>query len=374
LTRLLYFTRDYNTHDHRFLSALAKTEHLVFYLQLERREPALETRELPAGIEPVAWEGGRLPYRPEDLPRLQADLERVLRQVQPDLVQAGPLHLCAYLAASVGFERLLSMSWGYDLLYEAPRSPEVRQTIRYTLSRSAAMLGDCDTIRNLAIGYGMPGNRIITFPWGIDLAHFSPVEKSGLQEEGAPFTLLSTRGWEAIYGSEVLAQGFALAARRRPELRLVMLGNGSQAALLRHIFERAGVLGQVSFPGSIGFADLPGYHRRADLYLSASRSDGTSISLLEALACGTPALVSDIPGNREWITPGLEGWWFPDGDADALAEAILQAVAQRSRLQEMGREARRLAEQRADWEQNFPKLFQAFNIALDAIKSSQQAA
>jgi glycosyltransferase involved in cell wall biosynthesis len=374
LTRLLYFTRDYNTHDYRFLTALARTEHQVFYLQLERREPALETRRLPASIEPISWEGGRRSYRPEDLSHLQAGLERVLAQVQPDLVQAGPLHLSAYLAARAGFEPLLSMSWGYDLLYEAPRSPEVQQAVRYTLSHSAAMLGDCTTIRRLAVGYGMPDERIVTFPWGIDLAHFSPPVDAGLPGEGAPFTLLSTRGWEAIYGIEVLARGFSRAARQCPVLRLVMLGSGSQAASLREIFEQAGVLERVKFAGAIGYADLPDYHRQADLYLSASRSDGTSISLLEALACGTPALVSDIPGNREWITPGVEGWWFPDGDAEALAEAILQAVAQRSRLPEMGMNARRLAEQRADWTQNFPKLFQAFSIALDAVKDPSQAA
>jgi glycosyltransferase involved in cell wall biosynthesis len=287
----------------------------------------------------------------------------VIRQVQPELIQAGPLHLSAYLAACVGFQPLLSMSWGYDLLYEAPRSPQVQQAIHYTLSHSAALLGDCDTIRKLAVVYGMPDERIVTFPWGIDLVHFSPPDNSRLQERGAPFTLLSTRGWEAIYGIEVLARGFARAAQMRPELRLVMLGNGSLAASLRQIFEQAGVLERVSFPGPTGYRDLPGYFCSADLYVSASRSDGTSISLLEALACGTPALVSDIPGNREWITPGVEGWWFSDGDADVLAEAILQAVEQRQRLPEMGRCARRLAGQRADWEKNFPRLFSAYELA-----------
>ena len=61
-------------------------------------------------------------------------------------------------------------------------------------------------------------------------------------------------------------------------------------------------------------------YRAADLYLSASHSDGSSVSLMEALGCGLPVLVSDIPGNREWVTDGEQGWLFPDGD-DAAAVA-----------------------------------------------------
>jgi glycosyltransferase involved in cell wall biosynthesis len=142
-----------------------------------------------------------------------------------------------------------------------------------------------------------------------------------------------------------------------------MLGDGSQAGLIRQIFLEGGVLDQVSFPGQVSYADLPHYYRSTDLYLSASHSDGTSISLLEAMACGQPALVSDIPGNREWVTPGENGWWFPDGNPDALAGEILKAAAQRARWAEMGRAARCTAEQRADWEKNFPQLLEAYRLA-----------
>jgi glycosyltransferase involved in cell wall biosynthesis len=162
---------------------------------------------------------------------------------------------------------------------------------------------------------------------------------------------------------EVIANAFARAAQGRPDLRLVMLGNGSQAASLRRIFIQAGVMDQVYFPGQVNYADLPRFYRSADLYVSASHSDGTSISLLEALACGCPALVSDIPGNREWVAPGKQGWLFADGDAEALAGALLLAFDRRAQLGEMGRAARRLAEQRADWRNNFPHLLEAYELA-----------
>jgi glycosyltransferase involved in cell wall biosynthesis len=401
--RILYFSRDYTPHDHRFLSALAKHPDVtrekaagsnqVFYLRLENQGRPLEDRPLPPEIAQIAWAGGQSTATLRDGPRLLRDLKRVIRQVKPDLIQAGPLQRCAFLVVLAGFHPLVSMSWGYDLIHDANRSRSWRWATRYTLKHSDAMLGDCAAIRNLAIQHGMPGDRIVTFPWGIDLEHFSPLssrqisplyQQPGEKPQMQPFTLLSTRSWEPIYGVDIIAQAFAQAARQRPEMRLVMLGGGSQAQAIRRIFSQANIqqsseadgapLPQVIFPGQIKQAQLPDYYRRADLYIAATHSDGTSISLLEAMACGVPALVSDIFGNREWVTPERTGWLFPDGDPAALAQRIVQAFDQRADLAEMGRAARQVTEQRADWKRNFPRLFEAYQIALAKSASSPPSA
>jgi len=107
---------------------------------------------------------------------------------------------------------------------------------------------------------------------------------------------------------------------------------------------------------------LPEVYRTADLYVSASHTDGSSVSLLEALACGKPVLVSDIPGNLEWIQNSQNGWTFPDGDVDQLSNQILQ-ISVRNDLEKFGKSARRLAELRADWKVNFKKLLSAYDLA-----------
>lgn len=360
--RILYFSRDYTTHDHRFLTALAQTEHRIFYLRLEGGTQVFEDRPLPPEIEQVQWIGESRPATLKDGFRLLDDLHRVIRQVKPDLVHAGPIQRSAFLVALAGFRPLVSMSWGYDLLHDAQVNPFWRWATRYTLRHSDSFVGDCDTIRQLAISFGMPDDRIVTFPWGIDLQHFNvrTFERSNVPT----FSLLSTRGFEPIYGIDVIARAFVIAARKRPELRITLLGSGSQAAAIHQILLIGAVHDRVLFPGYVAYSDLPSYHRNADLYISASHSDGTSISLLEAFACGTPAIVSDIPGNREWITPDENGWLFSDGDVEALASAILNAMDQRQNLPEMGRKARLLAETRADWERNFPQLERAYALAL----------
>jgi glycosyltransferase involved in cell wall biosynthesis len=102
----------------------------------------------------------------------------------------------------------------------------------------------------------------------------------------------------------------------------------------------------------------------ADIYISPSHVDGSSVSLMEALACGLPCLVSDIPGNKEWINEGVNGWLFHDGDANDLAQKIWQAIKNRKFFKKMGEAAHKTTEHRANWSKNFGKLLETYDKAI----------
>jgi len=140
--------------------------------------------------------------------------------------------------------------------------------------------------------------------------------KAWRQQQGwnDAIVLLCLRAWEPNYGVDVLARAFVHAAQQNPALRLILLNEGSEAAKVRSILRAGGVEERVYFGGRIPNADLTTYFGAADLYVSPAHVDGSSVSLLEAMACGLPAIVSDIPANLEWIKEGENGWIFPDGD------------------------------------------------------------
>ena len=370
--RILYFSRDYTPHDHRFLTAIVENGYEVFHLRLEHSSRTLESRPLPAGVQPVTWAGGRSRARILDFPRLLLSLKRVLRRIQPDLIHAGPVQSAALLAALSGFRPLVTMSWGSDMLLDSSRNSFFRWATGFVLRRSSLFLADCLAVRDRAVEFGFPTDRIVVFPWGVDLDHFSPGTSGPVRSGagwGADFVLLHSRSWEPVYGVDIFVRAFASAAGQRPGLKLFMLGGGSMETELHRMFAGNGVADRVVFPGQIGYDDLPSYYRSADLYVSASRSDGSSISLLEAMASGLPALVSDIPANREWVAAGENGWRFPDGDAEALSHALLNAYDHRAQLSGMGRAARRTAEMRADWDQNVNTLLAAYEMAFDSVKN-----
>ena len=172
--RVLYFTRDYTPHDHRFLSALAGTDHRVYYLRLERSQLLLEDRPLTPEIEQVHWLGGQNPFHWKALPSLWYDLRKVLERLKPDVVHAGPIQSAALLAALSGFQPLVSMSWGSDLLVEADRTRKMNWVTRYTLRHTRVLVGDCQAVRLKAESFGFAGERVALFTWGVDLQHFVP--------------------------------------------------------------------------------------------------------------------------------------------------------------------------------------------------------
>ena len=153
--RILYFSRDYTTHDYRFLTSLQRANHKVFYLRLENGGMPLEDRPLPPEIEQVQWVGGKRPAVFKHGLRLLKDLRRVIHRINPDLILAGPIQRSALLVALAGFHPLVSMSWGYDLLHDATINHAWLWATRFTLQHSDAFVGDCDTIRKIAMTYGM---------------------------------------------------------------------------------------------------------------------------------------------------------------------------------------------------------------------------
>ncbi len=366
--RVLYFSQDYTPHDFRFLSALSKTEHEIFYLPLERVK-STESRDLPEGVRMVAGWGRTVPMSAFDVPFLRRRLRKVLGEIRPDVVHAGPVQKGAFLTALAGYQPLVTMSWGSDLLLDAQRGMG-RCAARYALSRSAVFVCDCKAVRDVAVNLGTPEDRVVIFPWGVDLNHFNPDQSADVRKVlgwESDFVLISTRAWEPLYGVDVLIDGFIDAARIEANLRLLLLGVGSLEPVIRSKLENAGMLDRVHFAGQVGYDDLPDHYRSADLYISASYSDGSSISLLEAMACGVPALVSDIPGNREWVTPEKEGWWFIKGDPRSLSEGILMSLRNRKALYKMAGAARQITEKRANWQENFISLLDAYSLAIAQV-------
>jgi len=360
--RVLYISRGGNPHDRRFLSALAETEHEMYFLPLESTA-ALERDRAPKNVEILDL--GQQPDDPDiDESELLSGLSEVVDRLSPDLVHAGPIQHGAYLAARLDLHPLVSMSWGSDLLVDA-RYGEGRERAEYTLRKSNILACDCEAVRETAIELGMSRDRTVVFPWGVDLTRFSANGGSLREALGwqSSFVVLSTRPLEESYGSDVIVEAFVQAAAREPLLRLLMLGDGSLRARLVSELEKARLIDRVHAPGVIGEEALPTYYRTADLYLSASHSDGSSISLLEAMASGLPALVSDIPGNKEWVRSGENGRLFSDGDVQELTTDLLKAVRCRPQLVEMGSQARITVEARGDWRRNFPKLLEAYQLA-----------
>ncbi|MFC1991138.1 glycosyltransferase [Chloroflexota bacterium] len=215
---------------------------------------------------------------------------------------------------------------------------------------------------------GYPVDRIIRLPWGVDLTQFHPApSRLNLRDDlgwNDNKIIISTRSFEPIYGINIFLRAAVSVIEKAPEARFLMLGDGSlRPEVEKFIIEQN--MGQIiHLTGRVRHDLLPDYFNEAYLYVSSSYSDGTSVSLLEAMACELPVVVTDLAANREWISQNINGWLVPVGDTQTLSSAMFEALEHMDKVRTMAKANLAVAREKADWNNNFTILLKAYERAI----------
>ena len=255
--------------------------------------------------------------------------------------------------------RVVGLSWGFDIHQMDDRS---------WLGELDALVIDSLATAELVEQAGVQPAAITFLPWGVEVDSFTPTgPRADLTPFGIPSnarTLLSLRAHEPLYRVADIIDAFALVSETILDLHLIIGHTGSLTKQLQHQAQALGVSDRTHFIGTIAERELPPLLRACDVYISASEVDGTSVTLLQAMACGAPALVSDTPGNRAWVSEGRTGHLFATGDASDLAQVLERKLTGPGfEIRAMTAEARRLVTHEADWSANLPRLAQALTGA-----------
>ena len=195
---------------------------------------------------------------------------------------------------------------------------------------------------------GVSTRAFTVIPNGVDVGRFrgiAPLE--GVHDADRP-TLLFVGRLEQRKGLEPLIRAFTLLKAERPDLRLLVVGDGPERQRCQELLPTR-LRADVVFLGRVADEDLPGCYAAADLYVSpALGGESFGIVLLEAMAAGRAVVASDLPGYRSVVTDGVEGRLVPPGDPSALATAIGALLDNPSLRDAMAVQGRRAVEA-YDW-------------------------
>ena len=202
-----------------------------------------------------------------------------------------------------------------------------------------------DMAREGYVEAGISAARVHAVALGADTRLFQPGPALARDLSG-PCTFLFAGATIYRKGIDVLLEAFGEIQRKLPgKARLVVVGpRGDSHALL----ERPG-LGDMTVRAAVAQAELLELYRSADCFVLPSRHDSFGMAVLEAMACGLPAIVSRMVGAREAVEEGRNGWVVPVADAPALAARMAWCVENRAALAAM-RPAARAAAERYSWD------------------------
>jgi len=190
---------------------------------------------------------------------------------------------------------------------------------------------------------------------GTDPVRFSPPA-----ERPGDVRILCTRGFLPVYNNESLIRALALIPETVGFGKVVFTSSGPSLDAVKTLAERLlppAPRGKIEFLGGVSSDALLDHLKQSSIFVSMARSDGTSISLLEAMACGLFPVLSDIPPNREWIDPHRRnGLLVPLDRPRELAAALEHAVTDPGMRARAAKINRQMVLERADSRANIAVL------------------
>jgi len=260
------------------------------------------------------------------------------------------------------------MSWGSDVLSFPDQSLAARRITEFALQRADMVIADCEAVCDRVGEFSIPQGQIVCLPWGVNLKIFRPKTSTLSLRQRLGWTncniVVSARALEPTHNPLVLIDALRIVLSLRGDVRLLMLGDGSMKGAVQWLIEKHNLSEKVHLAGRVPESVIPDYFAESDLYICATGCDGSSISLLQAMACGLPAIVVDGYGNNEWIVHGENGWLYPADDSDVLARTILHAFGDDSGREVAGQMNIRITRVRADWDKNFFQVLSAYDELL----------
>ncbi|MCX5263620.1 glycosyltransferase [Streptomyces sp. NBC_00199] len=286
------------------------------------------------------WAATRSPG--PSLPGEVRRLARLIAEVRPDLVHAhsAKAGLAGRLAVRGRIPTVFQPhAWSFEAVGGATAALALRwERLGARWAHRLVCVSEAERAAGLRAGIA---GRWSVVPNGIDSGRFHPAPVDTVRasllpglDPAAPLVVCVGRLCRQK-GQDVLLRAWETIAARTPAARLVLVGDGPDAARLR-----SGAPQSVLFAGAV--TDAVPWYQAADLVVLPSRWEGMALAPLEAMACGRPVVVTDVNGARESLPAGLaERCLAPADDPAALADAVCALLPDPLLRESLGHQGRR---------------------------------
>jgi teichuronic acid biosynthesis glycosyltransferase TuaC len=242
-----------------------------------------------------------------------------------------------------------------------------RPQLRWALRRADRVTAVSQSLRDVAVGLGLPAGRVRVIPNGVDPLLFSPMSQAEARRQcGLPENatiLLTVAGLYEGKGQHTIIEALPSLVARVSDARYVMVGSPRPGETYQRRLEgmvrKLGLEGKVLFAGPRPQSELRSWFSAADVSVLATQSEGWPNVLLESLACGTPVVATAVGGAPEIVRDGHDGFLVPRGDRAGFHDALLRALEQPWDRAAIVRRARQF-----DWTESVEQALDELNAAL----------
>ena len=275
-----------------------------------------EVYSVDVGVDPDGNDIGKIKYL-----FAGKKIKRIIRTISPDIINVHYATSYGATMALSGIKNYILSVWGSDI-YDFPnRSFLHRSLLKFSLRRAAYLFSTSKAMADEASKFTDKDFKIT--PFGIDMDLFNPDKRN--RQSDRPFIIGAVKALTDVYGIEYILKAASILKNEDPEMDFLIRisGDGPKGTELKQLTADLGLEDITTFLGRIPQEKAADEWANMDVAINPSVSyESFGVAVIEAQACGTPVIVTDVAGLLETTLPGVTSMVVPKKDEKAIAEAI----------------------------------------------------
>lgn len=288
---------------------------------------------------------------------------KLTRKIKPDLIHSHYATSYGLIGALTGKKPFIISVWGSDI-FEFPKKSIIHKLLlKFNLYNADKILSTSYIMAKETNLY--TSKQIKVIPFGIDLISFK--KQLSFPEFTNNIVIGTVKALEETYGIEYLIRAFYILQKKYHNLplKLLIVGGGSQEKKLKLLTQELDLERKTIFTGKVPYHEIPKYHNMISISVSVSNSESFGVAILEASACETPVVVSNVGGLPEVVENGVTGIIVPPRDINETANAIERLILDKELRLQMGKAGRKRVKHLYNWNDNVQQMIKIYNEVIE---------
>ena len=295
-------------------------------------------------------------------------IRKIIRKQKPDMVIAERTTSYGFLAALSGVKPIVIAQQGRtDLWPEKSILLPLKKLIQHYAFQKANLIHAWGPVMTISMkAHNVDMKKVLVMPKGIDLGKFTNKNTSNPNKINA----IVTRSLYADYRHDVILKAFGILNHKGIDFGLTIVGEGKQLPFLKELAVKLNIENKVNFTGQIPNTKLPELLQKSNIYISMPVTEGVSASLFEAMASNCYPIVTNISGNKSWITHRENGNLIEVDNSEMLAEEILWAFKNTEKRNAAVLKNRKFVEVHADYNINMKIIADKYHELINTSRTN----
>lgn len=299
-------------------------------------------------------------------PKHVSRLKKIIREFQPDILHAHYATSYGLIGALSDFHPFVISAWGTDVMKFPDKNFIAKSILHYNFRKADLICATSYTIENY-IGQVIK-KPVVVIPFGIDVNEFSPKKVTSVFQD-TDFVIGSIKPLESIYNISVMIKAFAILNGKYKNLKLLIIGEGTAKEQLQKECEELNITKDVKFTGRIPHSEISRYYNMLNVLVNISEYESFGVSVVEAMACEKPVIVTNVGGLKEIVSSDAVGLKVEIGNVEQTVNAIEKLLTDKKLYSEIALNARQYVVKKYNWKDNLQQMIDEYNKLLKQSSS-----